>query len=100
MSAHRESEAQAKGGLAADAGLMTFSTHILSLNAAALLQMGLIPNTEGGALGAEKDLDAARHIIDTLTVLREKTRGNLTGDEQSLLDMVLHELRVRFVAAR
>lgn len=75
-------------------GPMTFSTHILSLNAAALLQMGLIPDPEGAT---QKDLEAARHIIDTLAVLRDKTRGNLTPEESSLLDTVLHELRIRFV---
>lgn len=76
---------------------MTFSTHVLSLNAAALLQMGLIEDPDGGN---HKDLEAARHIVDTLAMLRDKTRGNLTPEESSLLDTVLHELRIRFVQAR
>lgn len=87
---------------------MTFSTHVLSLHAACLLQLGLIGDPAGGGPGAggaqldrvEKDLEAARHIVDTLAMLREKTVGNLTAEEQSLLDTVLHELRIRFVAAQ
>lgn len=77
--------------------VMTFSTHILSLNAAALMHLGLIPDPDGGD---HKDLESARHIVDTLAMLREKTRGNLNAEESSLLDTVLHELRIRFVQAR
>jgi hypothetical protein len=52
--------------------------------------------------GEEKDrpepnLDLARHFIDTLAMLQEKTRGNLTLEEQRLLDNSLTELRFRFV---
>jgi hypothetical protein len=39
----------------------------------------------------------ARHLIDTLGVLEEKTKGNLTGEESQLLDNILHELRMIFV---
>lgn len=42
-------------------------------------------------------LDMARHHIDTLAVLEAKTRGNLTPDEQRLLDITLYEMRMRFV---
>lgn len=77
--------------------VMTFSTHVLSLNAAALFHLGLI---EEPGVGPHKDLEAARHIVDTLAMLREKTRGNLTAEESSLLDALLHELRIRFVQAR
>lgn len=79
---------------------MTFSTHVLSLNAAALLHLGLILDPEAGEAGEQKDLEAARHVIDTLAMLREKTRGNLTAEESNLLDTVVHELRIRFVQAR
>ena len=44
------------------------------------------------------DLDAARHLIDTLGMLQAKTRGNLTPDEEMLLDSVLADLRMQFVA--
>ena len=77
---------------------MVFSTHVLSLNAAALLQLGLIDDPEGGTL--QKDLEGAKHIIDTLIMLSEKTRGNLTADEERLLTTVVYELRMRFVESR
>jgi hypothetical protein len=77
---------------------MVFGTHVLSLNAAALMQLGLIDDPEAGTV--EKDLEAAKHIIDTLIMLGEKTRGNLTADEERLLTTVVYELRLRFVEAR
>jgi len=44
------------------------------------------------------DLDLARHYIDTLNVLEEKTSGNLTDDEKRLLDRALYETRMQYVA--
>jgi hypothetical protein len=44
-------------------------------------------------------LDLAKHTIDLLGVLEEKTKGNLTADEQRLLDTVLYELRMAYVGA-
>ncbi len=73
---------------------MTFSTHILSLNAMALMHLGLLG--EGDDL-PRPDRDAARHVIDTLAVLRDKTRGNLTDTEQKLIDGLVYDLRVKFV---
>lgn len=75
---------------------MTFSTHVLSLNAMAQMNLGLI---DGGP-DNPVDLEAAAHLIDTLAMLREKTRNNLTPAEQKLLDAVLYDLRMKHVAAR
>ncbi len=49
--------------------------------------------------GAEPsvNLDMAKHQIDILGVLEEKTRGNLSEDEQRLLDATLYEVRTRYV---
>jgi hypothetical protein len=47
----------------------------------------------------DKNLDLARHFIDTLAILQDKTRGNLSLEEQRLLDNSLTELRFRFVQA-
>lgn len=69
---------------------MTFSTHVISLNAMAMMYLGQI---EGG----ETDRDGAQHMIDTLAMLREKTQGNLTADEARLLDSILYDLRLKFV---
>lgn len=48
---------------------------------------------------AEPDFDLARHSIDMLNVLLEKTKGNLTLDEQRLIENSLTELRFRFIQA-
>ena len=75
---------------------MTFSTHIMSLNAMALMHLGAM---DGGP-ELTVDLEAAQHLIDTLAMLREKTTGNLDGPEERLLDSVLYDLRVKFVQAK
>jgi hypothetical protein len=48
----------------------------------------------------EPALDLARHSIDMLAILQEKTKGNLTRGESCLLENTLTELRLRFVQAR
>ncbi len=74
---------------------VTFSTFILSLNTAALIHLGELPNPETNEKSV--NLALARHTIDTLDMLREKTRGNLTPDEERLLESILYELRIRYV---
>jgi len=59
--------------------------------------MGLLKMGEG--MDEEPDLQAARHAIDMLGMLAEKTRGNLSLDEQRLIENSLTELRFRFVQA-
>lgn len=73
-----------------------FSTFILSLSTTALYQMGLAPDLASGET-PEPDALLARQTIDTLKLLREKTRGNLDSDEEKLFDSLLYELRMRFV---
>ena len=45
------------------------------------------------------DLPMAKHAIDLLSVLEEKTKGNLSSDEQKILESLLFELRLRYVEA-
>jgi hypothetical protein len=71
-----------------------FSTFVVSLRTSAL--MHLSASTEDDAA----DLPLARQEIDLLGILEEKTRGNLTGEEERLLSQVLFDLRTRYVAAR
>lgn len=71
---------------------MDFSTFIVSLRTSAMLHLG--------AESSELDLPLARQEIDLLGILEEKTRGNLTGEEERLLSQVLFDLRTRYVAAR
>jgi len=74
---------------------VTFSTFVLGLSTQALLHLGEIPNPVTQAL--ERDLGAAKQVIDILGILREKTRRNLEAGEESLLDSVLYDLRMRYV---
>ena len=74
---------------------VTFSTFILSLASSALVQLGEVPNPETGA--TEQDLIIAKHTIDILTMLEEKTRNCLDADEARLLEGSLYELRMKYV---
>jgi hypothetical protein len=74
-----------------------FTTFLLSLASNALMQMGA--TGEGTAGGGEVDLRLARQTIDIISMLQQKTRGNLTGEEERLLDHILYDLRIQFVAA-
>ena len=72
----------------------SFTFIVLSLRAQAEMQLGLMQFEE------EKqppDLPLARHTIDLIGVLMEKTKGNLALDEHRLLENALTELRFRFV---
>jgi hypothetical protein len=74
---------------------VNFSTFLLGLSTQALLHLGEIPNPLTSAV--ERDLGAAKHVIDILGILRDKTRGNLDQSEETLLDSVLYDLRMRYV---
>ena len=76
----------------------SFSLLVLSLRMQAEMQLGLVHFGEEKDR-PEPDLDAARHAIDLLAILQEKTSGNLTIDEQRLLENSLTELRFRYVQA-
>jgi len=76
----------------------TFEFLVLSLRSQAEVQLGLLH------FGEEKDrpkpnLPLARHSIDMLGMLAEKTKGNLTTEEQRMIDNSLTELRYRYVQA-
>jgi hypothetical protein len=73
----------------------TFEFLVFSLKMQAEVRLGLL--SVPGESGDEPDLGAARHAIDTLAMLSEKTRGNLTIEEQRLVENSLTELRFRFV---
>ncbi len=74
---------------------VTFATFILSLNTSALVHLGELP--EPGKEEPVFDLNLARHAIDTIAMLKEKTKGNLSEDEQALIDNILFDLRLKFV---
>jgi hypothetical protein len=74
---------------------VTFSTFVLGLSTQALFHLGEIPDPGTG--NTARDLVAAKQVIDILGVLREKTRNNLQAGEETLLDSVLYDLRMRYV---
>src|SRR5687767_10610124 len=63
-----------------------FNTFVLSLSTAALMHLD------------EPNLEMARQSIDILALLEQKTRGNLDGEEERLLQQILTDLRMRYVA--
>jgi len=75
---------------------LDFSGFILSLANTALFQLGLLrmPDAE-----PKKDLPSARQTIDLIALLEEKTRGNLTEQEQKIITETLFQLRMAFVEA-
>lgn len=76
----------------------SFSMLVSSFAAQAMAAMGKIPDpVEGHAVVRP---DVAKHFIDILGMLEEKTKGNLTGEEEKMMDGILHELRMTFVLIR
>jgi hypothetical protein len=74
-----------------------FGTFVLSLGSSALMHLGARPDQEGAA--PRKDLALAKHTVDILSMLQEKTKGNLTAQEDKLLESLLYDLRIQFVQA-
>jgi len=75
--------------------VITFSTFVFSLNTSALVHLGDYPDPATGK--NEVDLPLAKQTIDLIALLEEKTRGNLTKDEESLIKHILYDLRLRYV---
>ena len=72
-----------------------FPTFIISLNASALYHLGAIEDPE--TKQKKKNLPLAKQTIDILSMLEEKTKGNLTTDEENLLKNMLYDLRIIYV---
>jgi len=75
---------------------VTFTGFVLSLAHTAAFHFGDVPDPATGK-GAEANLAAAHQIIDILVLLEQKTRGNLTAEERSLLEQLVYELQMRYV---
>jgi len=74
-----------------------FSTFVFSLATGALINLGLAPDP--ATKKTEKNLPLAKQNIDLLGIMQEKTKGNLTTEENQLLESLLTETRMRFVEA-
>ena len=74
---------------------INFPTFIISLNASALVNLGAIEDPASGT--KVKNLSIAKQTIDILSMLEEKTRGNLTEEEEQILKNILYDLRIIYV---
>jgi len=74
---------------------INFATFIFSLNSSALMHLGVIE--EPGTGKNVKNLPIAKQTIDILGMLEEKTRGNLTEDEEKMLKNILYDLRMIYI---
>lgn len=72
-----------------------FNFFVTTLALQASIALGQMPNPATNK--TEKDLTQAKFLIDTLNVLETKTKGNLTAEEQKLLENLLYELKLRYV---
>jgi len=73
----------------------SFSLLVATFGSQAMIALGKAPNPLDGKTAVQ--LDLAKHAIDMLSIVEEKTKGNLTADEAALLESVLHQLRLAFV---
>ena len=74
---------------------INFATFVVSLNASALMHLGALEDPTTGQ--TDKNLSMAKQTIDILSMLEEKTVGNLTDEEKNLLKNVLYDLRIIYV---
>ena len=76
---------------------VNFSSFILSLSSSTLLHLGEIADPQSGE--KKKDMALAKQSIDIISLLKDKTKGNLTQEEEKLLDHLLYDIQMRFVKA-
>lgn len=74
---------------------INFPTFVASLNASALVHLGVIEDPATGS--KSKNLPMAKQTIDILSMLEEKTEGNLAPDEKNMLQNILYDLRILYV---
>ena len=75
---------------------ISFAAFVLSLAHTTAVHLGDVPDPVSGSSG-QVNLAAAHQMIDILSLLEVKTRGNLSAEERQLLEQILYELRLRFV---
>ncbi len=72
-----------------------FNALILSLSSSVMMHLGVLPNPVSHE--TEADLPLAKQTIDIIAMLQQKTRGNLTQDEEQFIEAVLYDLRMKYV---
>ena len=78
---------------------ISFTALVVSLATSAAVHFGDAADPSSGQK-VPPNLDAAGHMVELVAVLAEKTRGNLTPDEERFLTRVLYELRMRLIDAK
>jgi hypothetical protein len=93
----RKGEAEEQEAERAPLPEVNFNSLIFSLSSSVLLHLGEIADPQSG----EKKIDIAlaKHTIDIIAMLKEKTQGNLTEEEEKFLESILTDLRLRYVKA-
>ena len=81
-----------------ESGEVTFVGFVLSLAHTAAFHFGDVSDPVTGEAG-QVNLAAAQQIIEILSLLEQKTRGNLTAEERQLLEQLVYELQMRYVEA-
>jgi hypothetical protein len=76
---------------------VTFTSFFMALNTSALFHLGLLPDPQTGLKKVDRMM--AKHTIDTMSLLQEKTKGNLTEEEKELVATSLYDLKMRYVQA-
>jgi len=76
---------------------LNFGSFLFSLAATVQMSLGVIPNPSTGK--TDKNLNAAKETIDLMDILKEKTRGNLTKEEEELFEHLLFECRMKYMEA-
>lgn len=74
---------------------INFATFVFSLSHSSMLHLGELEHPVTKKI--EKNLPMAKQTIDILTMLKEKTKGNLTKEEEALIENILYDLRMRYV---
>jgi len=95
----KREEPPREGGLGQDIPLpeINFVNFLFSLSTSALIQLGEIEDPMSQKM--VKNLPLAKQTIDLIGMLKEKTKGNLTPDEEKLTENILYDLRIRYVKA-
>lgn len=76
----------------------SFSMLVMSIASSAAMALGLTPDPSTGTTASDRNM--ARFNIDLLVILKEKTKGQLTKDEESLLDHLVSDLQLKFVQSK
>jgi hypothetical protein len=90
-------EAPGPGGAGSEVPLpeITFPSFLVSLSSSAFISLGQIQDPQTGK--REKNLPLAKQTIDLLGLLRDKTRNNLSAEEENLFDHFLYDLRMAYI---